>query len=254
MSGSFGVTFDEWRRLGLISPILWINPHSASHLCGHTGEGLVVYDITDDWTSLKQSPEVTELVRRHDAELCRSADGVIVCSRLLFELKAPLLGERTKLTLIANGVDSDHYQGVFDRTSPMAAEASQWERPVLGYVGTIHPERIDVALVAEIARELQQRGGGSVVLVGPNHLQAPDMARLAAPNVYFTGAVPYSRVPEYMAGFDVCVVPHRVTAFTESLNPIKLFEYLAAGKPIVATDVAGFREAYPLGEDCIHAR
>ncbi|HZK79679.1 MAG TPA: hypothetical protein VFC46_01400, partial [Humisphaera sp.] len=154
-----------------------------------------MYDITDDWISLNQPPEVTELVRRHDAELCRLADGVIVCSKLLFELKAPLVGDRTRLTLIANGVDSDHYQGVFDGSSPIAAEVSQWEKPVLGYVGTIHPERLDVALVAEIARELQQRGGGSVVLVGPNHLQPPDMARLSAPNVHFTGAVPYSRVP-----------------------------------------------------------
>jgi glycosyltransferase involved in cell wall biosynthesis len=47
-----------------------------------------------------------------------------------------------------------------------------------------------------------------------------------------------------MRAFDVCIVPHRVTPFTESLNPIKLWEYLAAGKPIVSTDVAGFRD-YP---------
>ncbi len=45
-----------------------------------------------------------------------------------------------------------------------------------------------------------------------------------------------------MRAFDVCIVPHKVTPFTESLNPIKLWEYLAAGKPIVATDLAGFRD------------
>jgi len=47
-----------------------------------------------------------------------------------------------------------------------------------------------------------------------------------------------------MRAFDVCITPHRVTAFTESLNPIKLWEYMAAGKPIVSTDIAGFRD-YP---------
>jgi teichuronic acid biosynthesis glycosyltransferase TuaH len=47
-----------------------------------------------------------------------------------------------------------------------------------------------------------------------------------------------------MRAFDVCITPHRVTPFTESLNPIKLWEYLAAGKPIVSTNVAGFRD-YP---------
>jgi teichuronic acid biosynthesis glycosyltransferase TuaH len=59
--------------------------------------------------------------------------------------------------------------------------------------------------------------------------------------VHLTGAVPYAEVPEYMRAFDVCITPHRMTLFTESLNPIKLWEYLAAGKPIVSTDVAGFR-------------
>jgi glycosyltransferase involved in cell wall biosynthesis len=62
--------------------------------------------------------------------------------------------------------------------------------------------------------------------------------------VHFTGPVSYQRIPEYMRAFDVCIVPHRMTPFTESLNPIKLWEYLAVGKPIVATPVAGFRD-YP---------
>lgn len=56
------------------------------------------------------------------------------------------------------------------------------------------------------------------------------------------GAVPYARIPEAMAQFDVCIVPHVETVFTESLNPIKLWEYLAAGKPIVSTNIAGFRD------------
>lgn len=63
-------------------------------------------------------------------------------------------------------------------------------------------------------------------------------------NVHLVGPVPNADVPALMAGFDVSIVPHMETPFTESLNPIKLWEYLAAGKPIVATNVAGFRD-YP---------
>jgi glycosyltransferase involved in cell wall biosynthesis len=81
-----------------------------------------------------------------------------------------------------------------------------------------------------------------VVLVGPNHLTPAQRGRLALPNVYMTGPVPYREIPGYMSGFDVCITPHLVSAFTESLNPIKLWEYLAAGKPIVSTAVAGFRD------------
>ncbi len=111
---------------------------------------------------------------------------------------------------------------------------------MLGYTGTIHPDRVDVDLVAAIAREWD----GSVVMIGPNQLQSADRAKLRLPNLFLPGPVPYVRLAEWMRAFDVCMVPHRVTPFTESLNPIKLWEYLAAGKPIVATDVAGFRD-YP---------
>jgi len=125
-------------------------------------------------------------------------------------------------------------------TGPLPEAAAQWIKPVYGYTGSVHPDRVDVELV----REFAQRVKGTVVLLGPDMLPPQAKARLALPNVVIFGPVPYAQVPAYMRAFDVCIVPHRMSAFTESLNPIKLWEYLAAGKPIVSTDVAGFRD-YP---------
>ena len=83
------------------------------------------------------------------------------------------------------------------------------------------------------------------MLVGPNLLDAADRRRLPHhPNVHLGGPVPYHEITDWMRAFDVCIVPHKVTPFTESLNPIKLWEYLALGKPVVSTRVAGFRD-YP---------
>ena len=227
------------QRLGMQSPVLWLNPHSAVHMAGQMGEAAVIYDITDDWTTLTQSPALARLTAEQDADLCRRADAVIVCSERLFEMKR---GLAQNLHLIPNGVEADHYKNVLDGTGPLPAPADGWAKPVLGYTGTIHPDRVDVPLVESLARRFPQ---GTVALVGPNLLTGEDRQRLAAcPNVVLTGPVPYARVPEIMRAFDVCITPHRMTAFTESLNPIKLWEYLAAGKPIVATDVAGFRD-YP---------
>ncbi len=227
------------RRLGLQSPLLWLNPHSAVHLAGRMGERAVVYDITDDWTTLTQSPALTRLTVAQDAALCRRADAVVVCSERLFEMKR---GLAHNLHLIPNGVDADHYRRVLDGTGPPPAPADGWPRPVLGYTGSIHPDRVDVPLVESLARRFPQ---GTVALVGPNMLPDADRRLLqSCANVVLLGPVPYARVPDIMRAFDVCITPHRVSAFTESLNPIKLWEYLAAGKPIVATDVAGFRD-YP---------
>lgn len=229
------------RRLNLVAPILWLNPHSAVHLCQALGESLVVYDITDDWAALEQPAAVKKRIEDQDAELCAKADAVIVCSKWLEQLKSQLIDTPEKLSVIPNGVHPEHYRAACDEKMAILPGMEAWTKPVLGYVGTIHPERIDVALVEAIARLLGPTGG-SVVLIGPNHLHAADRARLALPNIHMPGPVAYAQVPRYFARFDVCIVPHRITPFTESLNAIKLWEYLAAGKPIISTSVAGFRD------------
>ncbi len=227
------------RQLGLRLPLLWLNPHSAVHLAGRLGESAVVYDITDDWISLTQAPWLVELIRAQDAALCARADAVIVCSEKLYEMKRDLA---RRLVLIPNGVEAEHYVSVLDNSLPLPEDAARWPRPVFGYTGTLHPDRVDVPLIEAFARGL---GAGTVALIGPNHLTPENLARLGrVSNVAVLGPQPYESLPDYMRAFDVCITPHRVTPFTESLNPIKLWEYLAAGKPIVSTNVAGFRD-YP---------
>ena len=226
--------------LRMRDPVLWLNPQSAVHMVGCMDESIVVYDITDDWTTFTQSPRLRRRIVRQDSRLCRQADQVIVCSQRLYELKQSLV-PAARLHLIPNGVHVEHYRKVLDRSAPMTSIARAWPRPVMGYTGTIHPDRIDTELVRRLALA---PGIRSVVLVGPNHLRAAEMELLQLPNVFMPGPVPYARIPEVMRAFDVCIVPHRVTPFTESLNPLKLWEYLAGGKPIVSTAVAGFRE-YP---------
>ena len=223
-------------KLGLNKSILWLNPHSAVHMAGRMGESAVIYDITDDWISPAQSERLRRLITAQDKELCRKADAVIVCSPKLFAMKRPLA---ENLFEVANGAETVHYCRVLS-AEPVADAAAHWPHPVFGYTGTIHPERVDVELVLTLARSVP---GGTVALVGPDLLTPADRARLdAAGNVVRTGPVPYRLLPDYMRAFDVCITPHCRSEFTESLNPIKLWEYLASGKPIVSTDIAGFRE------------
>lgn len=230
---------DSARRLGMKSPLLWLNPHSAVHMVGRMDESCVVYDVTDDWTQFKQSPEMERLTIAQDNALCRRADAVIVCSQQLYDLKRDLA---RNLHLVPNGVDAAHYREALDGIGPLPEPADRWASPVIGYTGTIHPERVDVTLIESLARSFPQ---GTIALVGPDMLSATDRERLLAhPNIALIGPIPYLNLPKIMRAFDVCITPHRMTPFTESLNPIKLWEYLAAGKPIVSTDIAGFRD-YP---------
>jgi len=223
------------RRLGLRDPLLWLNPHGAVHMAGAMNEKAVIYDITDDWAMAPSfSERDRKLIVEQDRALCQRADLVVVCSE---SLEASRRGRCKALLLLPNGVDHARYAAI-----PDASQPGRWPGPVFGYTGTIHSDRFDVELVAGLAEAFP---GGSVVLVGPDHLTAGEKSRLAAhPNIHITGPVPYARIPEVMGHFDVCIVPHVETQFTNSLNPLKLWEYLASGKPVVSTNVAGFSD-YP---------
>ena len=231
----------EMRRLRVKAPLMWLNSHFALHAVEKIDKRSLIYDITDDWISLRQTDARRQLVVDLDAQLCRLADCTIVCSQHLLELKKSLA---RRLELVPNGVDCEHYARVNDDVLPANPLARGWKRPVLGYTGTIHPDRIDLDLVAALCKAVPD---ATVALVGPDMLSPAQRAPLQRfPNLVLTGAVPYSQIPDVMRTFNVCITPHLETDFTQSLNPIKLWEYLAAGKPIVATDVAGFRDFKPL--------
>jgi len=225
--------------LGWSATHLWINAHETANLLDAGIAAQSIYDITDDWTKFSGNQAHLKVVERQDYKLCVAASQVIVCSEQLLVDKRDLV-EAKNLHLIPNGVHVDHYLSVTDNSKQLHRVTHDWQRPVFGYTGTIHGDRVDVDLVAKIAKS---NPNATIAMVGPNLLAGEDQMRLSKhSNIVFTGAMPYSELPEIMRAFDVCMVPHLVTPFTESLNPIKLWEYLAAGKPIVSTNVSGFRD------------
>jgi glycosyltransferase involved in cell wall biosynthesis len=111
--------------------------------------------------------------------------------------------------------------------------------PHVGYVGTLHDERLDVAQVLKTAEELPI---GRVHLVGPDSLSAVSRDRLLSnPRITLHGSVPASEVPSWLTAFDVLISPHVVSQFTLSLDAIKAYEYLATDRPVVATPTSGFQ-------------
>ena len=222
------------KRAGLRSPLLWINDHFAAPLVGRLGERAVIYDVTDDWTLMSSIPALErERIRVADSALCKKADLVVVCSEALERSRKR---HCRRLVRVPNGVDAARY-GLGAGQSENARE--QGAR-TFGYLGTLHSDRLDLDLVINLA---QQRPSDKVVLCGPNLLTAQELLRLeSVSNIELRPAVDYREVPWVLDTFDVCILPHVCTPFTESLNPIKLWEYLASGKPVAATPVAGFRD------------
>lgn len=218
------------RRAGLSTPLLWVNDAIGANVLEQT-DWPAVYDITDDWVRAERTSAETDRLIAQEDVLLRRAREVVVCSRELARSK----GSARPVTLIPNAVDVDAYRVPAPRPGDLPAG------PVALYVGTVHRDRIDLDLCLETAQAL--RGLATLVLVGPAPLGPADRRLLVDSGVLLLGARPHERIPGYLQHADVLVVPHVVTPFTESLDPIKLYEYRAVGRPVVSTPVAGFRDS-----------
>jgi glycosyltransferase involved in cell wall biosynthesis len=216
------------RAVGFTRATLWLNDVTYAPLIRKTGWP-TVYDVTDDWLLARGSDREIERLRGLDALALRDAAEVVVCSADLVRTR----GADRQVTLIPNAVDAEHFRRPRERPADLPPS------PVAVYVGSLHDSRLDVELVGELARSVP---GLSVALVGPDSLSPAARAPLDVPAVHLLGPRSYADVPAYLQHSDVIVVPHRVDAFTESLDPIKAYECLAVGRPVVSTPVAGFRE------------
>jgi glycosyltransferase involved in cell wall biosynthesis len=120
---------------------------------------------------------------------------------------------------------------------PVAPRLADLPRPIIGYVGQV-ADKMDYGLIGQLARA---RPNWSFVFVGPvwSSKQEQVAALQALGNVHFFGKCPFDQLVHYLRGFDVCTLPHAISPLTRSMDPIKLYDYLASGKPIVSTAVAG---------------
>jgi teichuronic acid biosynthesis glycosyltransferase TuaH len=216
-------------QLHLRHPVLWVNDASYARALLASPHP-VVYDITDDWTLAEAPAREWRRRRADDERLMDRSEAIVVCSPGLVESR----GRHRSVVLIPNAVDVAAYR----KQSPRPADLPHETSAV--YVGTLHDERVDVPLCLDL---VSVSSNLHLVLVGPDSLRPGSRSVLAAhPRIHLLGARPAADVPAYLQHADVLVVPHLVSPFTDSLDPIKAYEYQAARRPTVATPVAGFRD------------
>jgi glycosyltransferase involved in cell wall biosynthesis len=166
--------------------------------------------------------ELRAFVREREQRLLREADFVFASARALVEEKA---GVR-KIHYLPHGVEIEHFQ----RPAPGVPEdMKEFKRPVVGFVGGIEPW-VNMSWIEAAARRFP---AASFVLIGDIRVRIDELARL--PNVHFLGYRAYDQVPRYVTTFNVCIIPFEINQLTAAVNPIKVLEYLALGKPVVSS-------------------
>lgn len=176
---------------------------------------------------------------KSEAMLVRDSDLVICSSRSLYESKLRI---NPNSYLVPNAADILHSSKALRPETPVSESLAGIPRPVIGYFGSIE-HRFDFRLMYNVASAHPE---WSFVLAGP--VFAEDLEGLdKLGNVHFIGRVPYSAMPSVIKGFDVAVIPFRREEGSAAVFPLKLFEYLGAGKPVVATDFNPDLEEYTEG-------
>lgn len=154
-------------------------------------------------------------------ELLQKAEAVVTTSQVLHDVA---MEHNASVHMVRNAAEYDFFS-----SCPQSIYRDAHGRRVIGYYGAI-AEWIDAELLSKVAREFQDC---LLLLVGAVD-NAVRQQLVNLPNVLFTGEVKYAELPYYLYGMDVCLLPFRVVPLTLATNPVKVYEYLSAGKPVVA--------------------
>lgn len=192
-------------------------------------DAVVVYDILDDLAIYDHEETGLPAERRartHHATIIREADIVVASSPALVETHT---AERIDIMLLENGVDVE----TFGRALPRPAVLEEIQGPIIGFHGAI-ARWFDFDIMSGVARALP---GYQFVIVGPvDEDESSKAAELSTmPNVHLVGVVRSDAIAQYVSAFDVGLIPFVLDDLTRAVSPLKMYEYLACGVPVVAT-------------------
>lgn len=203
--------------------VLWIDDDLAFPMIGHLAESAVVYDATDlAWTFTRRWNR-----RNRRRSLRRSVAGADLVLTSSSALPSRLPASRRPAVVLPNACDSE----LFSPAGPSTGWLDALPRPLLGYLGSIDTRALDGDLVAQVATRHPE---WTFALIGPS-TPAGRRPLTGLPNVHLFSPIPYAQAPAAVRSFDVGVIPYRVGGLIDYVHPKKCFEFLAAGKPVVAT-------------------
>lgn len=244
------------------NPILWVYSPYAVYLLDHFPKpAAVVYHLVDDLSAVPGAD--VETLREAENALLARADCVFCTERSLYD-RAKLINPKS--FFMPNVADFLHFsepKAVANNTSKALAKIRKIPLPRVILSGNLTPHKVDLVLVGTLAKKMPDI---QFVLIGPRWEGADAKPLFAAleklPNVTFLGHVPYEELPAVLHQGDALIIPYVRNKATRAVFPLKFFEYLATGKPVVASPLVSllpFRNAVylaekaPRWEQCLHA-
>lgn len=212
---------------GIHRPLLWIENLRAADMLDYFDPVLTVFHISDLFAECPYTVN-RQILRRREEIIINRSDLIICVSQRLQQAKSK---SGKKVAYLPHGVDFEFFREA-DENDAELENLKQVPRPRAGYFGTMTANN-DIELLSFCAQKLPHI---SFVLAG--EITGGDYSQLTKlDNVHFLGKVPYEKIPNLCASFDVCMLQWKMNDWIRHCNPLKLFEYMASGRPIVSVPI-----------------
>lgn len=214
------------------SPILWLYSPYDINLVGQFNEKIACYYNYDEHSDFLPNRHVQNLLQKFDNQLTSLVNVVFATSRSQCQRRQVF---NPDTYFLPNGVDFDLFNRALTPNRPLPTDIAALRRPIIGFAGYLG-YYFDTELLLQVAKAFPNC---SIALVGPDEL--PDTAGRkqlrAQPNVFFLGRKELEQLPDYLQAFDVALLPYVLEGHILSAYPMKLHEYLAAGRAVVAVNL-----------------
>lgn len=209
------------------------NPFYLSDIQNYLKPTYSVYQSRDNIEAILKTGTIRE------NECVENYDMVLATSNWLSKHISKRTGRN--ITFFPNGADVSMFNEAISQTFPKPVELEHIKTPIIGYTGAVC-QRLDYHLLEKVAKANPDK---TIVIVGPRKDKVYSPIDLdVIPNIVFTGAKKIDELPAYLQYFDCTIIPFLYNDFTAGIYPLKINEYLAAGKPVITTnfseDIASF--------------
>ena len=228
-----GATIRFWSMmLGLKPRLLWTYSPLTPALYDLDGWDLVIYHAVDDIKAQPGMPR--EAIESSEAILSRRADIIFTTAPHLYEVHK---AQNPATYYFPNVADFAHFNTALDAGMIVPDDIAHIPSPRIGFIGAVSGYKMDFVLLRAVA---DARPAWSFLLIGEVGEGDPwtEITTLSgAANIHLLGGRAYASLPRYLKGMDVAILPSNINDYTRSMFPMKFFEYLAAGRPVVATSL-----------------
>ncbi|MFW6008192.1 MAG: glycosyltransferase [archaeon] len=224
------LTLDISHKIGEEETILWLQSPAYAHLLNKLKDKikikLIIGDYTDDYSKL--IPELSNYFLQGQKIIGDNSNLILsVSEKITDKLKETYPYKR--IINLPNAVD----ESFLNKKSEIPLELSQINSPRVGYVGRI-VGRLDKDLIKTLIERFPKY---NFVFIGESYEDISWMKKYQ--NFKFLGPKDYTSLPNYIDNLDVCILPHKINDLTDSNDPVKLYDYLSRGKPVVTTNIEG---------------